>query len=309
MKTDKKQSAGAAWLPAASRLRAAALALGLMTSSVLALDDNKANDKSYDNSKQPHESPHKAEPPTGGHASLADAATNPIASLVTLQFQDQYNFSNYNSDGGSNSFTVQPVIPFKLNWDAVPTLITRTTIPFVTTPDLGDPVGRNNGLGDVLLLAIALPKIKLEKQMIGIGASISAPTATSDFTGSGKWSMGPAFVYMNLKTPHWQWGVLGWQLWDIAGDDNRNGVNETFFQPLLIRHFDKGWYAGLPDVPGTYNWNSNNITFPFGLRIGRVMKIGKQPVNIFGQAMGNAWADGPSARWSFKLNVAFLFPD
>jgi hypothetical protein len=65
MKTDKKQSAGATRLPAATKLWAATLALGLMTSSVLALDEN-SNDKHYDNSKQPYESPHRAEPPKAG---------------------------------------------------------------------------------------------------------------------------------------------------------------------------------------------------------------------------------------------------
>ena len=241
--------------------------------------------------------------------SLAEKATNPIGNLVQMQVGDIINFSNYNSDGYSNAAILQPVIPFKLNWDAVPTLITRTTLPFVTTPDLGDPVGRNNGLGDLLSLMLFLPRIKLEKQMIGIGPVISAPTATSDFTGSGKWSLGPAFVYLNTQIEHWQWGVLGWQLWDIAGDDDRNGVSQLSFQPFAVRHFNKGWYAGTPDLPGTYNFKSKNYTFPFGLRIGRVTKIGKQPVNIMGEVFGSPWYDGPSAKWSAKIAITFLFPD
>ena len=239
--------------------------------------------------------------------SLAETATNPIGNLVQLQIQDQYNFSNYNSDGGSNLFILQPIIPIKLNWDAVPLMITRTTLTFVTTPDLGDPIGRNNGLGDLVSLMFFLPKIKLEKQMIGIGPAISAPTATSDFTGSGKWSLGPGFVYINQKIPKLQFGILGWQLWDIAGDDDRGQVNTTFFQPFINKHFDKGWYVGTPDVPGTYNWVSNNITYPFGLKVGRVTKIGKQPMNIFAEVIGNPWDEGP--KWSAKLSFTFLFPD
>ncbi len=279
MKTNKEHSAGATRLTAAIKPLALALGLSLGITQAVHADD------------------------------LASTATNPVGNLVQMQFGDQVNFSNYNSDGYSNAAILQPVIPFKLNWDAVPTLITRTTLPIVTTPDLGGSIGRNSGLGDILFLGLFLPKIKLEKQMIGIGPAISAPTATSDFTGSGKWSMGPAFVYINQTIPKLQFGILGWQLWDVAGNDKRNGVSELSFQPFVVKHFNKGWYAGTPDVPGTYNFKSDNFTFPFGLRIGKVTKIGKQPVNLMGEVFGNPWDDGPSAKWSAKLAITFLFPN
>lgn len=281
MKKYIDNSADATWLPAATKPWAVALALGLSLGITQA-----------------------------AHAdNLAEAATNPIGNMVQMSFQDQYNWSNYNSDGYSNAFILQPVIPFKLNWDAVPTLVTRTTLPVVTTPDLGDPVGRKNGLGDLLFMGFFIPKIKLKKQMIGLGPAISAPTATSDFTGSGKWSLGPAFVYINMQIPKLQYGVLAWQLWDIAGKDYRGRVNTTYFQPFITKHLNKGWYVGTPDIPGTYNWESNNFTFPFGLKVGKVTKIGKQPVNIFGEVLGNPWDDGSSPEWSAKLSVTFLFPD
>jgi hypothetical protein len=43
--------------------------------------------------------------------------------------------------------------------------------------------------------------------------------------------------------------------------------------------------------------------------VGKVTKIGKQPMNIFGEVFGNPWDDGPSPEWSAKLSVTFLFPD
>ncbi len=137
------------------------IAFGLMPGSVLAgKTHEEITGTPYDNTKAPHESPYKAEPPKGGHASLAEAATNPIGNLVQLQLQDQFNFSNYNSDGYSNAAIIQPVIPVKLPWESVPLMITRTTAPYVTTPDLGDPVGRRNGLGDILAMGLFLPKLE-----------------------------------------------------------------------------------------------------------------------------------------------------
>ena len=100
----------------------ATIALGLMPVNVFAADGT------YDNSKDPHESPHEAEPPVGGHSSLAAAATNPIANLVQVQLQNQYNAKNWGVDGYSNAAIVQPVIPFKLPWESVPTMVTRTTL-------------------------------------------------------------------------------------------------------------------------------------------------------------------------------------
>jgi len=202
------------------------------------------------------------------------------------------------------------VIPVSLPWKAVPTMITRTTFSYVTTPDLGDLFGRTSTLGDTVIIAPLLPKLKAKGIMIGIGPALSIPTATDDLTGSGKWAVGPTLVYFNGKTKGLQWGVLGWHLWDFADADNDHdaSVNKSFFQPFLVKHFDKGWYVGTPDVPGTYNWRDGQTTFPLGLRLGRVTKIGKQPVNLMGEVFSSPWDDGASSEWSVKLSFTLLFP-
>jgi hypothetical protein len=93
-----------------------------------------AHEQQYDNTREPHESPHKAEPPKGGHSSLAAAATNPIANLIQFQIQNRYTSDSYNADGDSNVFVLQPVIPIKLSSETVPLLVTRTTLPYINTP-------------------------------------------------------------------------------------------------------------------------------------------------------------------------------
>jgi hypothetical protein len=107
-----------------------AIMFGLSTGSVLAAHDHP------EKNLPAHEQPHKAEPPTGGHANLAAAATNPIANLVQFQVNDSFSPSNHNASGYSNTTVIQPVIPFKLPWESMPLLITRTTLPYVITPDL-----------------------------------------------------------------------------------------------------------------------------------------------------------------------------
>ena len=240
---------------------------------------------------------------------LAETGTNHVGNLIQLQMQDAYSWSSYESSGYSNAAIVQPVIPVKLPWQAVPLMISRTTVSaYVTTPDLGAPIGREDGFGDIFQLSVFLPKLDTKGVLIGFGPVLSIPTASNDFTGSGKWEAGPAAIYFNSRTKGWQWGALGWQIWSFAGDDDREGVSKLSAQPILTRHFDEGWYAGTVDVPWTYNWKTSNWVIPLGLKVGKVTKIGKQPVNLFAQEYGSPTNDGASPKGSFKVNITFLFP-
>jgi hypothetical protein len=289
------------------------ITLALATGSVLAHDDPSHDDpEAYDHSGAPHETPHKATPPEGGHSSLAAAATNPIANLVQFQLQNQYNWENHNSSGYANQFLIQPVAPFKLPFEKVPLLVTRTTVPYVSTPDLGTGVNRKHGFGDTTFLALGIPDIGLKGQMIGLGLANVIPTAgDNDFTGNGKWLTGPAAVYMNLRTPKLQWGLLGWHYFTVgetsAGSDKKN-VTRTSVQPILTKHFDKGWYLALQDVTWDYNHKSGNWSTPIGPRLGRVFKMGKSPVNVFGAAYYNPNDDGANTEWMAKINLTLLFP-
>jgi hypothetical protein len=262
-----------------------------------------------------HQTPHKAEPPTGGHANLAAAATNPIANLMQFQVQDAYNWENHNSDGYSNATILQSVIPVKLPWKSVPLLITRATLPYVTTPDLGDPINdRKSGFGDTDFLALAVPKLKTKGVQVGLGFNSVFPTAGANgLTGNGKYQLGPAGLYLNMQTPSWQWGLFGYQLWDIgSGRDgsDRDGVSKLSIQPVLTKHFAKGWYVASPDTPQTYDFNAEKWTWALGAQAGRVQKIGKQPVKWFGEILYNPEDDnGPTAEWTFKANLTFLFPE
>jgi hypothetical protein len=54
--------------------------------------------------------------------------------------------------------------------------------------------------------------------------------------------------------------------------------------------------------------NSNVWTVPFGGGVGRVMKLGFQPVNISAQFYGNAVHPAGASPWGMRLQIAFLFP-
>ena len=103
----------------------------------------------------------------------------------------------------------------------MPKMITRTTIPYVRTPDLPG-VGSKKGLGDTVVLAFGLPKLEAKGQMLGIGPALLLPTATKDETGTEKWAAGPAAVYVNMQHKKIMWGGLFYGLWDYAGSNPRH---------------------------------------------------------------------------------------
>jgi hypothetical protein len=306
-------------------LIAVAIMLVFTTGNVLAVEISDEDNQKLQSIKKkeaekqlpPHERPaphNPAAPSVSSGASLAAAATNPIANLMQFQLQETYKFKNHNSSGYAAVTTLQAVIPIPLPWKSVPLLISRTTLPYVTTPKLDDPVDhRFSGFGDAEMLLLATPKLKTKGVQVGLGLNSAFPTAGDDeITGTGKYLLGPAALYLNLQTKSWQWGLFTYQLWDVAsGRDggSRNGVSKLSVQPVLTKHFSKGWYMGLPDTPQTYDFNSNKWTWALGSQVGRVQKIGKQPVKWFGELLFNPEDEnGPTAEWTAKFNITFLFP-
>ena len=198
-------------------------------------------------------------------------------------------------------------MPFDLPFESMPKMITRTTIPYVRTPDLPG-VGSKKGLGDTVVLAFGLPKLEAKGQMLGIGPALLLPTATKDETGTEKWAAGPAAVYINLKHKGMMWGGLFYGLWDFAGSDKREYVSQINIQPVFNKFFAEGWYLGVQDVPWIYDDNTNKWNMPIGPRLGKVTKLGDQHLNVFGGAYYNPEDTIGTGKWSFKLSVSLLFP-
>jgi hypothetical protein len=306
-------------------LCAAVISLGLVTGSVLAVEVSQEDYEKLQTLKKkeaekqlpPHQrpAPHNPAAPSVSKAhNLAGAATNPIANLMQIQLQDTVGFKNYNSSSYSNVTTLQAVIPFKLPWEAAPLLITRTTLPYVTTPRLDDPIdSKVSGFGDAEALLLVTPKLKTKGVDVGLGVNTVWPTAGSNkITGNGKYQLGPAALYLNMRTPSWQWGLFGHQLWSVGsgrGGSDRGGVSKLSLQPIITKHFKEGWYLQSPDTPQAYDFKANKWTWALGAVGGRVQKFGKQPVKWFGEILYNPEGDnGPKAKWTAKVNLTFLFP-
>ena len=263
----------------------------------------------------------------GDKDSLANQATNPAAPLIQLQLQNIFAPSNRGASGYANTFIVQPVIPFSLGKDSYfQNIITRTTLPIITSANPDGPMTSVTGLGDTTMIAIATHKAKISKTLGYVWGPIAAmqlPTATSDRTGTDKYSLGGGALLLFSKKNLFangdtlQFGTFGYNLWSAAGRDSRPNVNTFFMAPILNYHFSKflgqkGWYARWTDELQSYDWKqggSHTAAIPVGGALGKVFAIGKQNFNVYlGGNYNAAYRGNINPRWILKLNVTILFP-
>lgn len=162
--------------------------------------------------------------------------------------------------------------------------------------------------GDFTYQAFFSPA-KPGKVIWGVGPAFVFPTNTNDRLGVDKWSAGPAIVAL-AKPGHWLVGVLVQNVWSYAGDDDAPDVNFLSFQYFINYNFKSGWYiSSTPTISADWEADSDDRwTVPFGGGVGRLVKFGKQPVDIKGQAFWNAVKPDGAADWALQLQFKLLFP-
>ena len=134
-----------------------------------------------------------AAPPDGADESASELnrkLTNPVSTLWSLSNQ----FNNFKLANGhwNNNWNFQPVVPVSLTKDW--NLITRPVMPFyniVPHQTASGQFERTVGLGDMILLELLSPA-NTGNWVLGAGPTFIFPTATSKFTGHGKWQAGPS---------------------------------------------------------------------------------------------------------------------
>lgn len=236
---------------------------------------------------------------------LAKAAQNPIASLISLPFQDNINTGIGPDDETQNILNIQPVYPIKLNenWN----LITRTILPVISQPDIYTGEGRANGLGDMTISTFFSPA-KAGSVTWGVGPVFLLPTATDDTLGSDKWGGGVSVIVLTMPG-NWVVGSLVSNLWSVGGSGKQD-VNLFTWQYFINYNLPKAWYLTSAPII-TANWEAdsdNRWTVPFGGGVGRVFKIGKLAVNAQVSAYKNVKAPDNGPDWQFRLQMQFLFP-
>lgn len=247
------------------------------------------------------------EMPTSNDADLAQELTNPVADLVSIPIQMNYDSDIGLNDKGSKLQTnVQPVIPFSLSDDW--NLISRTIMPITYQDDIFPGAGSQFGLGDINLTLFASPKKPSAAGIIwGAGPVALFPSATDSLLGAKKWAGGPAVVALKLQG-QWTFGTLANHIWSFAGDSDRADINNTFVQPFVSYTLPSAWTLSLQSET-TYNWDQEEWSVPINAAVAKLVRWGKLPVSL--SAGIGYWVESPDAGpegFRFRLQANFVLP-
>lgn len=240
----------------------------------------------------------------GGAADLAKQLQNPVADLISVPLQSNFDFGVGRDEGFRYTLNVQPVIPISLTTDW--NLISRTIFPLIYQDDAVPGGGDQFGSGDTTQSFFLSPKRPFHGLVWGLGPVFLLPTASDDRLGADKWGAGPTGVALLQHGP-WTYGILANHIWSFAGDDDRPDVSQTFLQPFVSHTFPNA-VTILANAEATYDWKAEQWTVPVLVGVSKVFKFGTQAVSLGLNA--RYWADGPSSapEWGLRFVATFLFP-
>jgi len=237
---------------------------------------------------------------------LAKQLANPVASLISVPFQ-----ANWDSGVGPDEDTrflinIQPVLPFSLNKDW--NVIARVITAILSQPPLVPGGQATFGLSDILASLFFSPA-QPGRAIWGVGPVFQLPTTTDPFLGTEKWAAGPTAVVLKQRGP-WTYGALVNHLWSYAGDEKRSAVNQTFLQPFLSRT-SKGGVTVTLNTESSANWEAESgeqWTVPIQVQVSKVTRLGRNPVSL-GVGYGY-FVEKPEGGPSWRLRFVFtlLFP-
>jgi hypothetical protein len=243
----------------------------------------------------------------GGDAGLAQELSNPLADLMSIPIQMNYDRDiGPRDDGWKLQTNIQPVIPFHLNenWN----VISRTIVPVIHQEDIYPAAGSQFGLGDINLSLFFSPKTPSTGGVTwGVGPVLLLPTASDELLGAKKWGAGPAAVALTTQGP-WTVGFLANHVWSYAGDGDRPDISSTFLQPFAAYTWPSAWTVSLQSE-STYNWKTEKWSVPINAAVSKLVRWGKLPVNL--QAGVGYWAESPETGpegFRFRLQATFVLP-
>ncbi|UWZ85172.1 neuromedin U [Occallatibacter riparius] len=246
---------------------------------------------------------HSAAVPSQSEDSAAkDAAQNPVAAAISLPFQNNTYYGVGPYRRAENALLIQPVIPFRLSQKWM--VISRTIVPVEVVPRLSSNRQVDYGLGNIqpqFYVSLAHPG----KFIWGAGPQLWLPTATDSELGTNKWGGGPALVGL-FRQGHWLGGsLLGNQ---FAGVNHKH-VNSMTLNSFLFYNMRAGWYfVSTPVITADWTASRNSRwTVPVGGGVGRVFKLGAQPLNARAEFFNDVRTTSGGPDWQVQTQLQFLF--
>jgi len=234
---------------------------------------------------------------------LAKQLANPVASLISVPFQNNFDFNVGPNEGFKYNLNVQPVIPISLSEDW--NMISRTIVPFISQSDVFLDGDSESGLGDIVQSIFFSPKAPTSGGLVwGVGPVLLLPTASNDALGAHTWAAGPNAVFLKLEG-QFTYGALVNHMWSYAGDGS--DISASFLQPFVTYASASGASLTVASE-NTQSWKNDIFGGFIGVFYAKVVKLGKQ-LTQFGGGPKVFYGNNPfNPNWGLRLNIVLLYP-
>jgi hypothetical protein len=214
----------------------------------------------------------ESEAPAAGQQDDVSKALDSTATQWSFQFAWQG--SNWKDDEVNGSTRPQGHDDFVQLRIVAPFVFEKfTLLPRLTLRHYENKNTGKSGLGNTELFGLIIPK-KWDwgTGRMGLGPLVTAP-GNKD-VARDEWGYGLAGAIVNTSG-NWFYGVLLTQSWRAVDPEalpaGSSDTNPLGIAPFLNYQLGGGWYVGNGDMVIQYDWDSNEVYMPIGVRIGKVI--------------------------------------
>ena len=236
---------------------------------------------------------------------LAKQLANPVASLISIPFQNNFD-TGLGAAGNGSRYTLrfQPVIPFSLNKDW--NVIARPIFTYIDQQNIFGS-SRQSGLSDTQFEIFLSPSNFEEGQAIwGVGTVLLLPTAGQAAIGTEKWGAGPSVCVLKQNGP-WTFGTLLNQVWSVAGNSARSDINLTYLQPFITHSSKTGTTFSLQSEI-SYLWPEKIWTVPLEAGVSQIVPLFGHYTSFGITGMYNLQSPVNISKWSTRIGITLLLP-
>ena len=229
------------------------------------------------------------------------SGTNPVNFQNDVRLYHEY--QNFENGGTGNVTTFEARTPFADGkWQA------RIRVPYRSLDvKAGGFSIDESGLGDINTRFLTVPYLNAENGTAwALGLETWFPTASDDVLGSGKYVLGPQvfFAWFNpfgIPKAGLFPGVQ--QAFSVAGDDDRDDVNETRFDLFFLKQWPESQTYLLLNPQYIVDWENDKEGGVADAEFGYVFKSG---VSIYARPGVGLGPDRP-LEWNFESGIKYVF--